>query len=138
MDTKTVAIIFETLALVIVLVWFARKYLRAPRGPRECNGCTHFDLEEGQAAIAEQPAFQAATQHVSPAMMGRRRDPEASSDEPSADEPSAEPDASEQAETPDAANAIPASCKWTDFGACGHEGQLRWRRDVCAKWERGS
>jgi hypothetical protein len=46
--------------------------LAAPPLPRQCSNCKHFDLAEGQAVIAQFPAFMRVANVVSPAQIGRR------------------------------------------------------------------
>ena len=79
-----------------------------------CGNCTHFDLEEGQAVIAEYPAFVGATEALSPRRMGAQVNPE-----------TGERIVSDQ---------IPARCKWKDFGACKHHGAIVWNEDTCPQF----
>jgi len=83
----------------------------APKArPQKCQHCKHFDLAEGAAAMSQNPAFVAATQHLTPAKMLNRPHIEGSVE-------------------------IPLKAKWTDFGACLVHKEVRYQDDGCDKFE---
>src|SRR5688572_27875690 len=76
------AVVFIGLIAVVILVARQqrgdRSYVTGLPPPRrklpvliECGTCKHFDLEEGQAFIAQHPAFVAAAAVRSPAQMSK-------------------------------------------------------------------
>lgn len=82
---------------------------------RTCSNCQHFDLEEGKAALEQNPAFVAATKHLTPARMLNRPPGRKGPDDPGS-------------------NVVPLKAKWTDFGACLMDSEVRYGGDGCARF----
>ena len=80
----------------------------SPKLAHTCANCVHFDVEEGQAAMVQNPAFVKATQYVSPAKMFNREGKPA---------------------------VVPNKAKWKDFGACMLDEQVRYNGDGCDRFE---
>lgn len=70
-----------------------------------CSGCVFFDLEEGQAVMAQHPRFMEAALHLAPSEMGRQVDPETQEV---------------------IARDIPAKVRWDEFGACTLRREVLW------------
>jgi len=88
---------------------------KAAQCPRKCGTCVMFDLEEGQAAIRQNPVFFQAVQHVSPNTMMRKFD-----------------DNGAPIENPKALKI--KEDNWQLFGACELHQQLRHSTDSCEQW----
>lgn len=81
-------------------------------GAKACCKCTHWDLDSGQTAIAQNPNFLIAAQRLSPSRMGR-----------SADD--------------DSPRALPLALdKWELFGACAVENSVRHAIDKCPSFQK--
>jgi hypothetical protein len=96
-----------------------------PEKKGTCDGCAHFDLEEGQAVLAQHRTFGLVTEHVSPSMMSS----EAMFDAQGS--PLYEEDGSRKRDVA----SVPHKTKWSDFGACDHHQECRLRTDVCDGFE---
>jgi hypothetical protein len=86
-----------------------------------CLNCCHFDLEEGQALLAEQKVFMLAASEMTPAMMSRERKFD---DRGHPLPPEQQPAAS-----------IPSKARWEDFGACEVHEEGRWKHDKCERYK---
>jgi hypothetical protein len=93
---------------------------RALGGPM-CVNCSHFDLEEGQALLAEQKVFMLAASEMTPAMMSRERKFD---DRGHPLPPEQQPAAS-----------IPSKARWDEFGACNIHEEGRWKHDKCDQYK---
>ena len=82
--------------------------------PQRCGTCTHWNVEEGKAAMARHPAFNQAREHVSPAEMayGYKLD-----------------ENGERAGLNGPTEA--GTMRWEDFGACRKRQQLVHESDTC-------
>ena len=90
-------------------------------GQQTCEGCQHWDLEEGQAQFAEHPAFLQVTQMVSPAKMSQRAEVDNNGNllmNGDGDVVKTEP-------------GIPYKARWHEFGACSRHSEARWKDDKC-------
>lgn len=92
----------------------------APQAPPTCANCKHWDQEEGQAAIAQNPVFRQAAAFLSPAMMTARAKYNA---------------AGERIEEP--SSPLPAKTSWADVGACLLNEECTFKIHTCDKHERG-
>lgn len=116
---------------------------------RTCSYCKHFDLEEGQAVLAQHPAFLRAAAVVSPAQIGRRVEREYERDCKLCDGRGktllavhGQLDACrgcggtgkvlEQELSPPAA---PQKAQWNQCGACLKDGVIVWSGDTKSCWE---
>lgn len=114
-----------------------------------CSSCKHFDLEEGQAVIAQFPAFLSVASLISPAQIGRHVVREY-------DRPcrlcdgkgkvllGGAPDladcrgcegAGKVLEQELSAPAAPLKAKWGDCGACMKDSVVVWGGDKRSCWE---
>ncbi len=87
----------------------------------KCETCAHWDLAEGQAQMAEHPAFVAVTQVVSPAKMSQRAEVDGNGNllmDDAGDVVKSEP-------------GIPHKARWAEFGACSKHLEARWKADSC-------
>ena len=85
---------------------------------RRCDRCAHFDLRQGQDAIAANPAFKQVTSHLAPAQMGLTAKGEMNS-----------------SDNPGLAPAFVAKpWRWEEFGACLQHSEVRHGGDSCEKW----
>lgn len=100
-----VALLVPAVILIGALLW-----RRTKKRPRVCGNCAHFDLEEGQAAIAHFPVFRQYAQHVPPKRSGERYERD---------------EAGEIVQT--VTSPIPERCEWKDFGACRKVSVLVWQ-----------
>lgn len=83
----------------------------------QCHNCKHFDLEEGQAAMRENPNFMKACAVVPPSRMGV---PVMHGDDDKPLPPEQQPRSS-----------VPKKATWEDFGACLEHEEVRYKHDVC-------
>lgn len=90
----------------------------APQEPPTCANCKHWDQEEGQAAIAQNPVFRQAAAFLSPAMMTARSKYNA---------------AGERIEEP--SSPLPAKTSWADVGACMLNEECTFKIHTCDKHE---
>ena len=92
-------------------------------GKATCEGCQHWDLEEGQAQMAEHPAFVQVTQMVSPAKMSQKAKVDGNGNllmDDKGDVLKTEP-------------GIPHKARWHEFGACSKHLEARWKDDKCGE-----
>ena len=91
----------------------------APQEPPTCANCKHWDQEEGQAAIAQNPVFRQAAAFLSPAQMTARAKYNEAGDR--IEEPS---------------SPLPAKTSWADVGACMLNEECTFKIHTCDKHER--
>ena len=77
-----------------------------------CSNCEHFDLEEGQAVMRQNPIFLEAARHVSPNTMMRKLDEHGK-------------------ELPNENRLKAKEDRWDLFGACAMHEQLRHSHHTC-------
>lgn len=83
----------------------------------KCANCVHFDLEEGQAVMAQNPIFLEAARHVPPNTMMRKLDENG-------------------VELPNEHAFQAKENRWQLFGACTKHEQLRHCSDHCEKFQK--
>lgn len=94
----------------------------------ECATCQHFDLEEGQAALQQYPAFLGAAAVRSPAQMSQRALLDAHGNVTGWKEDGED----------GAGKTTPLKAKWADFGACAVHQEGRYKHDVCNQYARAA
>ena len=119
-----VGVSFAALAYLTSRVFRPRKpsAARQKTVARECRNCKHFNLEEGQGALKQHPAFLMAGQTLSPAKMTVRVTGHDDHGEPIYSEPD-----------------YPARATWAEFGAClnpkNAPAHLKWHEHGCDNFE---
>ncbi len=120
---------------------------------RPCGDCRHFDLDAGQMIMGQTPDFVAATRHLLPWQMGRKREvdynPEYLELEAKLEQAIKDRDYTLQSELTDKmmtmdpgrvrkpSEYVPPEMlrlKWQDFGACAQHEELRANTDTCADY----
>lgn len=115
----------------------------------KCASCAHFDLEEGQAVIAQFPAFVSVASLITPAQIGRHvvRDYERDCricDGKGSYLAGGKPDlitckgcegTGKISDQELSAPGAPMKAKWSECGACLKDGVVIWGGDKKSCWE---